>query len=469
MKTRLLILILAISNFALPQTDRLTTSAGRQFQRWIEIFNRADRAELGQFLKENFPSDPMTLDEELAFREQSGGFDLKKIDESSETRVSGIVQGRDTGNFVRFVVEVEPGEPHRITALSLRRAPRPSDLPPIPRLSQAAALEALREEVSRRVGRDRFSGAVLVARHGKPVFLEAYGLSDREKKTPNRIDTRFRLGSMNKMFTAVAIAQLAQAGKLKLNEPITTYLPEYPNRDVAHKVTIDNLLTHTGGTGDIFGPQYENNRTRLRTLKDYVSLYGARGLEFEPGSRWAYSNYGYLLLGVLVEKVSGEVYYDYVRNHIYKPARMRRSDSLAEDEPVKDRSIGYTRSAGQWKPNTNTLPYRGTSAGGGYSTVEDLLRFANALLSHKLLDSKYTTIVSTGKVATPSGSKYAYGLFDVANDGVRYFGHGGGAPGMNGELRIFPDSGYVVAVLANLDPPAATFVADFITERLPAR
>jgi CubicO group peptidase (beta-lactamase class C family) len=91
------------------------------------------------------------------------------------------------------------------------------------------------------------------------------------------------------------------------------------------------------------------------------------------------------------------------------------------------------------------------------------------LLSHKLLDSKYTTLISTGKVATPSGSKYAYGFFDVANDGVHYFGHGGGAPGMNGELRIFPDSGYVVAVLANLDPPAATFIADFITNRLPVR
>jgi CubicO group peptidase (beta-lactamase class C family) len=121
---------------------------------------------------------------------------------------------------------------------------------------------------------------------------------------------------------------------------------------------------------------------------------------------------------------------------------------------------------GQWRPNTDTLPYRGTSAGGGYSTVEDLLRFANALQNNELLDALYTEMLTTGKVDTPMG-RYGYGFSDQLIGGVRCFGHGGGAPGMNGDLEICPGPGYVIAVLSNLDPPAAGRVSEFITNRLP--
>jgi D-alanyl-D-alanine carboxypeptidase len=228
-------------------------------------------------------------------------------------------------------------------------------------------------------------------------------------------------------------------------------------------------LTHTGGTGDIFGPQFQEHRKDLRSLQDYVNLYGKRGLEFEPGSRWEYSNYGFLLLGVVVERVSGKSYYDYVREKVYAPAGMNSTGSLAEDENVPERSIGYTSfGGGELHANGDTLPYRGTSAGGGYSTVEDLQRFASALMNHKLLDAEHTDLLTTGKVATPHGGKYAFGFFDDGGEsGARHFGHGGGAPGMNGELQIYPQSGYVIAVLANLDPPAASRVSEFIANRLP--
>src|SRR5262249_6446717 len=201
---------------------------------------------------------------------------------------------------------------------------------------------------------------------------------------------------------------LVQAGKIKLTDPIGKYLTDYPNQNVATKVTIHHLLTHTGGTGNIFGPEFDAHRLELRTLQDYVNLYGKRDLEFEPGSKWEYSNYGFLLLGVVVQKVSGQSYYDYVAEHIFKPAGMTSTASLAEDQNVPNRSIGYTHFGGPrseqkpggetWKPNTETLPYRGTSAGGGYSTVEDLSRFASALQNHKLLDAKHTDLLTTGKV-----------------------------------------------------------------------
>ena len=276
---------------------------------------------------------------------------------------------------------------------------------------------------------------------------------------------------MNKMFTAVSTLQLVEAGKLKLSGTVGEYLPDYPNKDLAAKVTIHQLLTHTGGTGDFFGPQFDQHRLELRTLQDYVKLYGARGLEFEPGSKWDYSNYGFLLLGVIVQKVSGQDYYEYVRQHVFAPAGMTSTDSLPEDQTVARRSVGYTKRAGSdtWQPNTDTLPYRGTSAGGGYSTVEDLQKFAQALRNHKLLDTQYTEMLTTGKVDTGGGGKYAYGFRDQTSGGVRSYGHGGGAPGMNGELTIYPQSGYVVSVLANIDPPAAQRVANFVGNRLPEK
>jgi CubicO group peptidase (beta-lactamase class C family) len=302
------------------------------------------------------------------------------------------------------------------------------------------------------------------------IFSRAYGPADRKQRIPNTIRTRFRIGSMNKMFTAVAILQLVEAGKIKLTAPLGTYLHDYPNREVATKVTIHELLTHTGGTGDIFGPEFDAHRTELRTLADYVKLYGSRGLEFEPGSQWAYSNYGFILLGAVIERVTGHSYYDYVHAHIYAPAGMTRTGSLPENQAVPDRSIGYTKPPGAtgWAPNNDTLPYRGTSAGGGYSTVEDLARFAHALLAHRLLSPDATELLTTGKVKAGPSARYAYGFEDARDaDGNGWVGHGGGAPGMNGDLRIYPKSGYVVAVLANIDPPAAQRISEYLDPRLP--
>lgn len=408
------------------------------------------------------------VDGMLGFRAATGGFELKKAEASTPSQFTALVQERDSDQFARLVLEVEPAEPYRITRLDLRAVPRPPEFA-VPRMTEDQLAAALRTRLDADAAADRFAGAVLVARNGRTIFSGAYGLADREKKIPNTLATRFRIGSMNKMFTATAVLQLVQAGKIKLDGNVGKYLPDYPNKDIATQVTIHQLLTHTGGTGDFFGPEFDAHRLELRTLQDYVQLFGTRAPAFEPGTRWAYSNYGMLLLGVIVERVSGAIYYDYVRDHVYAPAGMTSTGSQPEDEAVPDRSIGYTKRDGVWKPNTDTLPYRGTSAGGGYSTVEDLVRFASALTAGKLLDAHHTELLTTGKVDTGGGGKYAYGFSETTLQGVRSFGHGGGAPGMNGDLKIYPQTGYVVAVLANLDPPAASRVSDFIGNRLPER
>ena len=404
----------------------------------------------------------------MNFRERTGGFELRALEQASSTSLNGLVQERGSDQFGRFTIVVEPDEPHRITRFPINAIPRPAEFA-VARVSEAETIAALRAQLDKDAAADRFAGAVLLAKNGKVLFSEAYGLADREKKAPNKLDTRFRIGSMNKMFTAVLVLQLVQAGKIKLTDPVGKYITDYPNQEVATKVTIHHLLTHAGGTGDIFGPEYDAHRLELRTLNDYVALYGKRAPAFEPGSRWGYSNYGMLLAGVVIERVSGQNYYDYVAEHIYRPAGMTRSGSEPENQSVADRSVGYMQkqSGGGWTPNTDTLPYRGTSAGGGYSTVGDLLKFADALMSHKLLNAEYTDLLVTGKVDAGNGAKYAYGFEDGRKNGEGAVGHSGGAPGMSGDLRIYPQSGYVVAVLSNLDPPAAPRVSAFLDLRLP--
>jgi CubicO group peptidase (beta-lactamase class C family) len=445
-----------------------TQPSFEQFSAWLAAFNSGDKDAYHQFLGNNIPTRAPRLNLDIDLRQRTGGFELRKLQQGSATQVSGLIQERDSDQFARFTLKVEPAEPHHILWLGIIAIPRP-DAFPIPRLTESEAIAAIKAQVKKKVAADRFAGTVLVSKSSKVLFSGAYGLADREKKTPNTLDTRFRIGSMNKMFTAVAVLQLVKAGKIKLEDSIGKYIIDYPNQEIATKVTIHQLLTHTGGTGDIFGPEFNKHRKELRTLNDYVALYGKRGPQFDPGSQWRYSNYGMLLLGVVIERVSRQSYYDYVQEHIYKPAGMTLTGSLPEDQAVAGRSIGYMRSeTGGWVANAETLPYRGTSAGGGYSTMGDLQRFANVLMRHKLLNADSTELLITGKVEAVGNAKYAYGFVDQRDkDGSGWVGHSGGAPGMNGDLKIYPKSGYIVVVLSNLDPPAAEQISEFLVSRLP--
>jgi D-alanyl-D-alanine carboxypeptidase len=329
------------------------------------------------------------------------------------------------------------------------------------RLSEGEALAALSARAEQLAGVDQFAGAVLVAHDREVLLKDAWGLADRDAKTPNTPATKFRIGSMNKMFTAVAILQLVEAGMLALDDPVGKHLSDYPNEEVAAKVTVRHLLTHTGGTGDIFGWQFDRDRLALREHADYIDLYGERAPAFEPGSRFEYSNYGFVLLGALIEAVTGQSYYDYVRSNIFQPAGMTSTDSLPETDDVPNRSVGYTRVGDDWMPNSDTLPWRGSAAGGGYSTVGDLARFAQALLTGTLISEEMLA-----EATRPQTDGYGYG-FVVGLEPATFYGHSGGAPGQNGALQIYPHLGYVVVALANLDPPAADRLVNFFTLRMP--
>lgn len=460
MTARSLILALLIATSP-AQPSVPDTQSGKVFTAWLTAFNSGDRERIRSF-DETYRREPPPVEQTLGFREQTGGFELVRVEKSDDTTLVALVKERAGDNVARLELTLDAGAPPKIANFGLRIVPRPPDMA-LPRLTESEALTALASRADEMSKNDQFSGAVLVARHGKVLFERAYGRSDREAGTPNTLDTQFRIGSMNKMFTAIATLQLVDAGKIALADPIGKHLTDYPNADVASKVTVRHLLTHTGGTGDIFGPEFTKNRLTLREHRDYLALYGSRAPVHQPGAEHRYSNYGFVLLGALIEKVSGFSYYEYVRTKVFQPAGMTSTDSLPETEKVAHRSTGYMRRNGAWVANTDTLPWRGTAAGGGYSTVGDLFRFAQALESGRLASKKLLA-----EATKPQEQQYGYG-FGIQGDGaLRRYGHGGGAPGMNGDLRIYPELGYVLVGLSNFDPPAASRLTEFFSLRMPA-
>jgi D-alanyl-D-alanine carboxypeptidase len=311
-------------------------------------------------------------------------------------------------------------------------------------LALAAAVQISEARIDSLANAQQFSGVILVARNGAPLVERAYSMADREAGRPNNLETSFNIGSINKLFTGIAIRQLAAAGKVNIDSTLARAWPDYPNQDVARRVTIRQILEHRSGIqGNIFAAPAGKTRHDVVSLQDYFELFKDQPLQFDPGSRQQYSNAGYVVLGLLIEKLSGENYYEYVRRHIYEPAGMAQTGSWRVDRLPANTAIGYTRGDQDAAPdapvkrNTDFLPGKGSSAGGGYSTAHDLLRLVNALREGKI----------------PAGPPAGVGI-------------AGGAPGLNAAVEGDLPGGYDVIVLANLDPPAAERVARLIRTAL---
>src|SRR5256885_11306785 len=240
------------------------------------------------------------------------------------------------------------------------------------------------------VAENKLSGVVLVAKDGVVVASKAAGIANKATNAPIDLNTKFNLGSMNKMFTAVAIAQLAQAGKLSFTDTVGKHLPDYPNKEVANKVTIHHLLTHTSGMGMYWGEKFKEQREKLVTVAAHLPLFASDALAFPPGERFQYSNAGYMLLGAIIEQVSGQDYYSYVQEHIYKPAGMNDTGFYEPGKPMPNLAVGYTRMSLNGQPQTeirdneSTREIKGGPAGGGFSTGPDLGGFQQALFASNL-------------------------------------------------------------------------------------
>jgi CubicO group peptidase (beta-lactamase class C family) len=316
---------------------------------------------------------------------------------------------------------------------------------------------------------DVFSGTVLVAHGDELLFEGAWGEASRRYGVPNRLDTKFNLGSMNKMFTAVSVMQLVEAGKLSLEDPLSKYVgEEWLPKEVAERIRIEHLLTHTSGLGSYFNETYvESARDRFREIDDFQPLVEGDTPAFEPGTDWSYSNTGMLLLGPVIEKASGQGYFDYVREHVYGPAGMTATDSYDMDRPVPNLAMGYTLQHGEWYENTFMHVIRGGPAGGGFSTAPDLLRFARALRDGTLVSPESREAMWSPKPELSSPG-YGYGFQIGGTPENRIVGHGGGFAGISSNLDLFvgpTHGGYTSIVLTNVDQGAQP-VAQKIVEMI---
>ena len=306
-------------------------------------------------------------------------------------------------------------------------------------------IDTIHKYVQDLTSEDKFSGVVLLAKDGKEIFKEAYGLACRKFSVPNTTDTIFNIGSLNKIITKIAILQLMEKGRVSLDDKVGKFLPDFPS-EIADKVTVTHLLTFTSGMGDYFNEKFQAAIGNLRSLDDFVKLFIDDPLSFVPGSDNQYSNAGFVVLGRIIEVASGQNYYDYVREHIYKPAGMMNTDHYEIDYPIQNLATGYTVAeslccghSGELRNNYYHIGTKGSSAGGGHSTAEDLLRFSNAIRNAVLLSPEYSDKVFKPTNGDPSMKLPAAIL-------------AGGAPGLSSFLMIYFDLGFVAIILSNRDP-----------------
>ena len=418
------------------------TAAGTHAAAFFPAINQPGDAALRSFLLAHVSPEGLKrrpVEERLeilrGLREERGRLTPVEVGESEEAMLQVITRAADGARLsIRFLCEETP--PHGLLGIRVEDLPGDDSEegasaasaplgPPMTEADVVAALHAAADSLARA---GAFSGAILLAKGATPLLREAYGMASREKNAPNRPDTKFNLGSINKSFTRLAIEMLATEGKLKLSDTIDRYVADYP-AEKGRTITIAQLLDHRGGVPDIFNERFEKaDKGRLREIKDWIALFRDEPLHFEPGTNEEYSNGGYVLLGAVIERVTGGSYYDFVRDRIFRPAGMTDTDSYFRDEAVANRADGYTRRFGggaAWRNVGDQRPGRGSSAGGGYSTVDDLHRYVLALKAGRF------------------GASTEAGGLAIA----------GGSPGTN--AAVLSQGDFTAVVLANQDPPAA--------------
>ncbi|MFC1550381.1 serine hydrolase domain-containing protein [Candidatus Neomarinimicrobiota bacterium] len=317
-------------------------------------------------------------------------------------------------------------------------------------------LKEIHQYLSRETIENEFSGAVLIAKDGVPIFKNAYGYASKRFEVPNTLDTKFNVGSLSKHITSIAILQLAEQGLLNMNDPIGKYLDDFPT-EIASKVTIKHLITMSSGWGDYWDNEiYNANRYEYRTISDYIDFIKDISLDFEPGTDTQHSNTGYEVAGAIIEKVTNQNYYEYVKKNIYEPTGMSNSDSYDVDGPVKNLATGYTnehandtlKTGYNWNNMYIRLPARGTPTGGSYSTVEDLLKLTQAHRTNKLLSKDYSNYLLN----------FFQGTFGdeptIKKKGVIFMFGGAEGVGAAIGLDMMDDDnrkGYTIVILSNYD------------------
>jgi len=300
------------------------------------------------------------------------------------------------------------------------------------------------EYMTARTRATRFSGAVLVAVDGKPVFRRGYGMANLDHEIPNALTTKFRIGSLTKQFTAAAVLLLEQQGELTLSDTLGKHVPDCPEAWAG--VTLHQLLTHTAGIPEhiplLLKP---GGLATPRTPKELVDLVKDKPLDFTPGEKFKYANSGYILLGMVIESASGKSYESFMREAVFDPLKLADTGVERDGMVLRGRATGYTRVT---EPTVATYVHMGLpyAAGSMYSSAGDLLTWDRALATKKLLGAEATKVMFT-----PAKDGYACGIVVRKRFGRTAREHGGGIPGFVSEVSSYPEVGLFVVVLSNND------------------
>jgi CubicO group peptidase (beta-lactamase class C family) len=427
---------------------RLPSPAADAAEELLEVVRTGDRARIrgfveGRFTAEfiaAFPLDDYHVPVLASFGRQIQGLEIASVTLSGPFATSMLLTG--PGKRLEVRVAVEPGPPHRIIHVGWQNAG-----PEI----KAQSLGDLGEELELLADVPPFSGVVLVARGGEVLFHEAYGSADIVTGRLNRLETRFDIGSLNKLFTSTAILRLAQDGRLALDDPVGKYLDGF-RPEVAQRVTIRHLLAFRSGFDDYLShPQFEADPKRFREPADFLPLAREQELRFEPGSRWHYSNMGFVLLGAIIERVTSRGYHRVIDDLVFGPARMESAGAIGGAEAARR----YELRDGRFESTDGLYPEVGSPAGGGFASAMDLHRFVEALLAHGLLNEPSTALLLNNFEAQAGGG--------ILPEEV---GYSGGAPGVNAVFLVLPAERQTVIVLGNIGPVAVDAIARRVKEIL---
>lgn len=341
---------------------------------------------------------------------------------------------------------------------------------PLPAASADADLglaRRLRAHCDRLAHEDGFNGVVLLMKGEKTLFERAYGLRNRSDRLSNSTGTKFNIASVGKMFTSLGIMRLVQSGRLRFEDRLIEAWPDYPDRAVAERITLDQILTHTAGLGNHISFKPKTGFTSASSQTDLVQLFATEGLAGEPG-RVAYSNDGYVLLGALIERHTGRDYRDHCRETIFAPLEMADSGFHAPDDIVPNLATPYTRDLarpGVWRAALATDGLPAGAFGGGYSTVGDLGRFGAAIRSNRLLPPSLTALWKRGRVQFRD-HQYGYGIQVETLNGRRIYGHTGGHFGVAAEMMLFEGSDHLLVQLSNSEVETYWDIADLARSQI---
>jgi len=452
------------------------TPAGKRVQESLKIVDTGDIAQIKDYIATQFkPSFFKIFDQErlfsvyYGFHEKYSGLLFHKIVESSPYKFVAVFRCRNTGSAYMFGLTVLSKSPHLIQGITILPMTDPDQPESIKSLTEEEKVSRLESYLDILGTSEVFSGAILLARNGEVILQKAYGFSNREKGLNNQVNTRFNLASINKMFTAVAVAKLCEQGKISYDDPVGKYLgKDWLPPKILKKVKVKHLLSHTSGIriskeDDFLKYRQKYTEKNISRIDDYKSLTQEVYLKKRPGKEYSYSNMGFILLGAIIEKASGENYYDYIQNHIFDVAGMKNTGFDELDQLITNTARGYVKEKRDenivWRSNESDCNWKGTPAGGAYSTVEDLLRFEQAL-KNNLLVSKETKDVLFSPKTKLGARSYGYGFQVRQIEKQLKVGHTGGYTGINNCFYMYLNNSFTVIILCNIDLISGSSVSD---------